>query len=81
MKEKTLRRKAHKIGYSIVKGLRHYMYNWVVADPREVGFMVRDDRTGFYEWGCYNELYSHLWDIQDVEDFLKSEYERLGLQF
>jgi hypothetical protein len=38
--------------------------------------MVRDLRTGFYEWGCYDSNFDHLWDLDDVADFLKGEYSK-----
>lgn len=82
MTDQTLRNKAEKIGYSIHKGLRHYMYgSCAVAVPREVGYLVKDETSGFYVWDSYNQMYDHTWNKQDVIDFLKSEYERLELQF
>lgn len=80
MTEKTLRRKAHNIGYSIHKGLKRYMSGNYIVEPKEVGYMVMDD-SGYYVWGSYNKVFTHLWDIHDVTDFLQSEYERLGLKF
>ena len=41
--------------------------------------MVIDLQTGFYEWGGYDSNFTFLWDIKDVEDFLKEHYEALGL--
>lgn len=35
--------------------------------------------TGFYEWGCYSENFDHLWNLDDVAEFLKGEYETRGL--
>lgn len=77
----TLRRRAHKIGYHVQKGFRHfhqYVYHDEYGD-RFPGYMVMDLQTGFYEWGGYDSNFSFLWDIEDVEDFLKEQYEALGL--
>ncbi|MGM9748545.1 MAG: hypothetical protein ACI3ZN_07070 [Candidatus Cryptobacteroides sp.] len=49
--EGTLRRKAYKIGYQVVKGFRHYgqyVYHNTYGE-RFTGYMVRDYSNGFYE--------------------------------
>lgn len=79
--ESTLRRRAYKIGYQIQKGFRHFG-RFVYHDPygdRFSGYMVKDLQSGFYEWGGYNSNFDFLWDLEDVEDFLKEQYELLGL--
>ena len=79
--EGTLRRKAYNIGYQVQKDFQHfgrYVYHDSYGD-RYTGYMVRDLRTGFYEWGCYDSNFDHLWDLDDVADFLKGEYEARGL--
>lgn len=32
-----------------------------------------------WESGCYNGNYDHLCTLEDVEEFLKAEYEKAGL--
>ena len=79
--ESTLRRKAYKIGYQVVKGFQHYgpyVYHNSYGE-RYTGYMVRDLSNGFYEWGSYNSNLDFCWDIEDVEEFLKDRYEELGL--
>lgn len=79
--ESTLRRKAYKIGYQVVKGFQHFCQN-VYHDSygdRYTGYMVRDLSNGFYEWGSYNSNFDFCWDIDDVAEFLKGRYEELGL--
>lgn len=80
LSERTLRKKARDIGYSIHKGLKRYMSDNYIVEPKELGYMVMDN-SGYYVWGSYNNVFTHLWDIRDVSDFLQSEYERLGLKF
>ena len=79
--EGTIRRKAYNIGYQVQKGFQHFgrfVYRDSYGD-RYTGYMLRDLRTGFYEWGCYDSNFDHLWDLDDVADFLKGEYEARGL--
>lgn len=49
-----------------------------------------DGYTGYNVWdlsnnqlvcesGCYNGNYDHLCTLEDVEEFLKAEYEKAGL--
>ncbi|MDO4206840.1 MAG: hypothetical protein Q4D15_04500 [Lachnospiraceae bacterium] len=79
--ENTIRRKAHYIGYQVQKGFQHFHRNvfYDSAGKRHTGYMVKDLKTGFYEWGCYSENFDHLWDLDEVIEFLKGEYEALGL--
>lgn len=80
--EKTLYRKAHAIGYSIHKGKVHYLsgksYS-VYSD--EIGYNVVNDSFNLMVWGCYDHVLDHLWDLDDVESFLSSKYNELGLTF
>ena len=41
--------------------------------------MVKDLSNGFFEWGSYNSNFDFCWDIDDVTEFLKGQYEELGL--
>ena len=36
--------------------------------------MVKNLYTVFYEWGCYDSNFDHLWDLDDVAEFLKEEH-------
>lgn len=79
--EKTIYKKARAIGYSVHKGKLHFMSSSYPVYSDEVGYNVVDDSTGITVWGCYNNIFDHLWNIEDVEDFLKKEYDSLGLVF
>jgi hypothetical protein len=79
--ERTLRNKAHDIGCHVTKGFMHFgehvFYNRY--GERSVGYMVQDLSTGFYAWGCYNSNFDYLWELEDVENYLKERYADLGL--
>lgn len=75
--ESTLRKKAAAAGYSIEKGFQHYHNGTIVTNwngERFTGYNVKNLATGFYEWGCYDNNYDHLWQLEDVEEFLKKIY-------
>lgn len=76
MSESALRRKAKKLGYTLEKGYVRFTVGGEIFryanGERDTGYMLKDNYTGFYEWGCYNELLTHQWSLQDVEDFLNS---------
>lgn len=81
----TIRKKALKVGYKVVKGYQHYMYNGAVVkdcngEPYE-GYNVEDVATGTFVWGCYDNNYDHLWGIEEVEEFLESIYKENGLEY
>jgi hypothetical protein len=75
--ESTIRRKAYSIGYQVTKGCQHFGRNvlYDLNGDRLTGYMVKDLHTGLYEWGCYDSNYDHLWDLDDVAEFLKDEYQ------
>lgn len=79
--ENTIRRKAYLIGYQVQKGFRHFGKNvfYDIYGERCAGYMVKDLSSGLYMWGCYSENFDHLWNIDDVIEFLKKEYEARGL--
>lgn len=79
--ENKIYKKAHAIGYSVHKGKVHYLGNNYPVYSDEVGYNVVDDSTGVTVWGCYNEVFDHQWTLDDVENFLKNEYDNLGLVF
>lgn len=83
MTEKTLRRKAKKIGYSIHKGFQHDMtvYGCPVAYGRDTGYMVTGDSTGEYLWRSYDNFRDYQLDLNIIEKCLKREYDKLGLKF
>lgn len=70
-----LRRKAYSVGCEIQKGYRHYItkdypvYRDENGDKVQ-GYNVRYMSTNTLAHGCYNEVYDHLWDLDDVENFL-----------
>ncbi len=81
MSERTLRRRAKAINYSIHKGLQHWG-NSVLRDREgkgRIGYMVMNLETGFYVWGCYDSNLDFLWTLADVENFLKEKYQELGI--
>lgn len=84
---RTIKKRAEKIGYEVSKGLSHYMFSdcpiFTFADTGErcTGYDVKDLTTGFYVWGCYNNIRDHLWSLEDVDNFLQKEYKRLGLEY
>ena len=47
----------------------------------EVGYTVTDNSLNVNVWGSYNGLMDHLWSLEDVEEFLKSEYSKRELIF
>lgn len=81
----TIRKKALKVGYKVVKGYQHYMYNGAVVKDCNgesyEGYNVENMETGTLVWGCYDSNYDHLWEIEDVEKFLENIYKERGLQY
>lgn len=78
--ESTIRRKAYAIGYQVMKGFMYWQGKSVYHDSygqRYSGYMVRDLQTGIFEYGCYTSNFDFYWDLEDVAEFLKGEYERL----
>lgn len=84
--EKTLRYKAKRIGYALERGYRHYVgFNGeIVKDshgkPIE-GYDVFDLQTGLYVYPSYNDVFDHLFTLEDVESFLRNEYKTQGIAF
>jgi len=79
----TIRNKAYQINYQVMKGVQHCR-NAVFYDERgnrHSGFMVNNLETGCYVRGCYNEFYDFLWDLNDVIEFLKSQYKARNLDW
>ena len=76
----TIRRKANDINYSVEKGFVHYrdVVDYDQNGERHSGYMVMDLETGCYVQGCYDKNFDHLWDLDDVINFLKEEYLILG---
>lgn len=81
---KTIRNKAYEAGYRVSKGFQHYLYNGtVVRDCNGTAYTgyIEDLSTGFLVWGCYDANYTHLWTLEDVEDFIKGEYEKAKIAY
>lgn len=80
-----LRQKAKKAGYSIEKGFQHYTVSGGIFTnmwgERFTGYMVKDLATNEYVWGSYDACYTHLWQLEDVEEFLKSTYEKYDMEW
>lgn len=76
--EKTLRRKAEKLGYRIKKGFKIFG-NGSIAN-RTPGYSVIDTEYNCYVGG-YNCVFYNIWSLEDVEKFLKDEYLANGLVF
>lgn len=81
----TLRKRAKAAGYSIEKGFQHYTVSEGIFTnmwgERFTGYMVKDLARNEYEWGSYDENYTHLWKLEDVENFLRKVYEENGLKW
>lgn len=77
MTETTLRKRAANAGYKISKGFQHYHNGAIVANwngERFTGYNVIDLATGYPVQGCYDNNCDHLWNLEDVEQFLKDVY-------
>ena len=83
--EQTLRRKAKEIDLYVHKGFQHYHCNGAVVRTYTgktfVGYGITDLRSGFEVCGCYDDLFDHLFSLEDVEQYLRDRYEELGLSF
>lgn len=80
----TIRRKAYKVGYRVSKGFQRYYSGGICRDCNGVpytGYNVEDLSTGILVWDCYNPNYDHLWTLEDVEEFIKGEYEKAGIDY
>lgn len=84
-RERKVRRKAREAGYRVSKGFQHRLYNnSVVRDCNGVaytGYDVVDLNTGYSVPWCYNQWYDHLWTLEDVEEFIKGEYEKAEMKY
>ncbi|MDY2627013.1 MAG: hypothetical protein SOW08_01660 [Lachnospiraceae bacterium] len=78
----TLRKRAKAAGYSIHHGFQHiFCEGYPVAPDRSTGYLVINEVTGCGEPGSYNSGRDHLWQLEDVEEFLKGVYEENGLDW
>ena len=79
--EKSLRKRADAIGYRLEKGfIRQLVEGYPVWD-REVGYNIIDTTNNCLVWGCYNDVFDHLFTLEDVEDFIRSKYVGSGLKW
>lgn len=46
---------------------------------QDIMFGILSNNQLVWESGCYNGNYDHLCTLEDVEEFLKAEYEKAGL--
>lgn len=83
--EGTLRKRAYKIGFKIEKGFHHDEDGNLVTREyygRVTGYQVKDLNDGSYVSDSNIEGGSdYCWNLDMVEDFLKSEYENRGLKW
>ena len=79
--ERTLRRRADAIGYRLEKGFVHQLVEGYPVWDREVGYNIIDNEYNYMVYGCYNNVFDHLFTLEDVEDFLKTEYVEAGLKW
>lgn len=81
----TIRKKAREAGFKVNKGFQHYWRNGAVIRDYNgaayTGYIVENLSTGMLVWGCYDEHYDHLWTLEDVEEFIKAEYEKAELEY
>ena len=83
----TIRKKALNAGYRVEKGFQHYHYNNAIFTnwngERFTGFNVWNVSENRLEWdsGCYDAHYDHLCTLEEVENFIKSVYEKAGLEY
>jgi len=81
MNERNIYKKAQAIGFSVHKGKVHLLDKGYPIFSDEVGYTVTDNSLNVNVWGSYNGLLDHLWSLEDVEEFLKSEYSKRELIF
>ena len=76
-RENKLRKLADSKGYKLCKGYVGYMnQGWGLYHDengnKEVGYSLIDLSANTFVWGCYNEIFYNLWNIDEVEEFLKT---------
>jgi len=86
MSEKTLRRRAERIGFKLEKGYQKYLnpeWGFVRDEDGEkiVGYQLWNMYTGLYVWGSYSELCTHILTLEGVEEMLMCAYEEYGLEW
>lgn len=78
--ESQLRRKAYKVGYRLNKGFQHFLGKGYPVAFREVGYNVIDIDTSCIVCGN-NDVYDHLFSLDDVEEFLREVYKANDMKF
>lgn len=81
--EATLRRRAKRLGYVLSKGFLRLANGPIFYDcnnNRYTGYTIMDYQTRFVIYG-YNGSFINILDLTDVEDILKEEYEKYGMQW
>ena len=78
--ESTIRNKARNIGYIVRKGYVRTLAKPSVAVDTVSGYTIYNSE-GTYMIHGYNELYFNLLTLEDVEQFLREEYEARELVF
>ena len=84
--EKTLRRKANKVGLTLEKGYQKYLcdkWGFVLdADGQKVtGYSLFNSDTGCYTSAPYlsSACHTHEMNAEEVESYLRNEYQKNGL--
>lgn len=74
MTKREVYKLARERDYQIKYGNRHYMHNGaVVKDENGMnikGYEIIDLKTQTAEWGTYNAIYDHLYQWEDVVQFV-----------
>lgn len=66
------------------KGFSHYLCGGAVVEyggERMTGYNAVDLSTGLSIWGSFDYVRDHVWQLEDVEEYLKEVYEDAGLKF
>lgn len=79
--EKTIYRKAQAIGYSIHKGFIHFLSEEYPVYDRTVGYNIVDEKSNTLVYECHNQVYDHLMNLEEVEQFIKEQYILFGLSY
>lgn len=81
--EKTLRKRAYRIGYQVEKGYSRNLWElYRDKSGRAVkGYHIKSLYTGDVVIGMYQKEYDHSASLEDVEAFLEEQYESRGLKW
>ena len=69
MSERFIYNKAKRIGYVVDKRTM----------PDGISYNVKDLKSDCLVDGCYTSMRDHVWTLEEVERFIKFEYELAGM--